>query len=146
MANASEAPVDLKSHFIGALTIKLEKHVEVGATPAGLRNFAIIAGGTFEGPGIKASILPGGSDMLVKGADGAARPDVRLLVQTDDGATILVAYRGIRVVEAGKADYWRCLPLFETASDKYGWLNRIVSVSFGRMVDEAIVYDIFRID
>ncbi|MBP0590425.1 DUF3237 domain-containing protein [Paraburkholderia sp. LEh10] len=145
MSDTIKSAVTLNSHFLGALSIELDRRIEIGPTPAGARNFAVIAGGTLKGPAINAKILPGGSDSLVRGSDGSGRPDCRLILETDDGAIILVRYQGIRFVE-GDQDYWRCLPLFETASDKYGWMNRIICVSLGRMDDGVIVYDIFQID
>jgi hypothetical protein len=138
-------PVALSARFIGALTIDVERHIALGATPAGQRAFAVIGGGRFEGPDISGVILPGGSDALVEGGDGAARPDVRLVVQTDDGATILIQYRGVRSIGEDGEDYWRCQLVFETGSQTYGWLNRSACISFGRMEGDAIVYDIFRI-
>lgn len=143
-ANAAEA-VGLAARFVGSLTIEVERHIAVGATPVGERAYAVIGDGWLEGPGIKGVILPGGSDALVTGADGAARPDVRLVVRTDDGATILIQYRGVRALGEDGEDYWRCQPVFETASETYAWLNRSVCISFGRMEGDAIVYDIFRI-
>jgi hypothetical protein len=78
----------LTGRYLGTLTLELERHLDLGDTPAGQRAFAVIAGGTFNGPELNATVLPGGSDALVRDADGAARPDVRLVLLSDDEATM----------------------------------------------------------
>jgi hypothetical protein len=35
--------------------------------------------------------------------------------------------------------------VFETASRKYDWMNRIVGVGVGRRVPGAVIYDVFEI-
>jgi hypothetical protein len=50
MTRAAKASVDLTSTFLGALTIKLDQRVQVGATPAGFRTFAVIAGARSKAP------------------------------------------------------------------------------------------------
>jgi hypothetical protein len=40
-------------------------------------------------------------DLLLGGADGAVRPDVRLVLKLDDGETMLIVYRGVRHGPAG---------------------------------------------
>ena len=41
--------------------------------------------------------------------------------------------------------YFRTTPLFETASEKYGFLNRIVTVATGRREPRGPIYDVFQI-
>jgi hypothetical protein len=35
--------------------------------------------------------------------------------------------------------------MFETGSEKYAWLNKIVSVSVGKQEAMGVTYDVFRI-
>ena len=101
-------------------------------------------GGTFEGPRLKGEVLPGGGDCLVFRPDGAGELDVRATLRTDDGHLIYTYYRGIiqaspevtqRVAQGESVDrseyYFRTAPVYETASEKYSWLNRIVAVAVG---------------
>jgi hypothetical protein len=136
----------LTTTFLGKLTAGIDRFVELGQTPFGVRRFAILGEGTLKGPRIDAKILPGGSDSLLRDAGGAGHPDVRFVLETTDGATILVSYQGIRVVEEGKPDYWRCTPTFQTASPEYDWLNRIICVAIGRLGDGGVVYDFHQVD
>ena len=41
--------------------------------------------------------------------------------------------------------YLRNAPFFETATPKYDWLNRIVSVGVGRRMPDHAAYDVFEI-
>jgi Protein of unknown function (DUF3237) len=43
------------------------------------------------------------------------------------------------------AYYFRTNPLFETASPKYDWLNRIVSIGIGHRPAGGPVYSVFEI-
>src|SRR5437667_11349096 len=49
---------------------------DVGVTPSGHRRFVHVTGGTFEGPRMRGTVLPGGGDWLVGRADGSRRLDV----------------------------------------------------------------------
>lgn len=120
--------------------------VDVGDTPLGRRRIATVAGGEFQGERLRGTVVgaPAG-DWLLQRGDGVTVLDVRLLLRTDDGETIYMSYRGLRHgpaevmarLAAGErvdpADYYfRIVPVFETASRKYDWINRIVAVGTGR--------------
>ncbi len=130
----------------------------IGATPSGNRRVGLVAGGTFEGAKLKGIVLPGGADWIMGRADGATTLDVRIVLQTDDGATIGLTYRGLRhgpdavmaKVNAGEmvdpaAYYFRTAVFFETASEKYDWLNRAIAIGTGYRPPEGPVYDIFEV-
>lgn len=143
----------LKSEFLLALTAELEPPQMIGKTPQGNRQVFYAKGGTFEGPKLKGTILPGGGDWLRHRPDGASELDVRATMQTDDRQLIYVHYRGIiHRPERGKGDggeaaatYFRTTPVFETSSEKYSWLNRIISVGVGRSVPNGAAYRVYRI-
>lgn len=151
-------PRELQWRYLGALRIEVERQVPLGATPSGVRRFDILKGGTFEGPRIKARILGGGADSLVQRTDGAFHPDVRLVMQTDDGATVLITYRGIRMASDAVHErlmrqeavpytefYLRNAPFFETSAPQYDWLNRILSTGVGRRDGPWVIYEVFEI-
>jgi hypothetical protein len=70
-------------------------------------------------------VLPGGSDWTIKRADGVIDLDLRITLETDDGALIHMTFSGIR--DDG-APYFRTVPRFETAAAKYSFLNRMLAV------------------
>src|SRR6201993_1775977 len=80
------------------LTLKLAVNglQPIGETPAGNRRIGLVAGGTFEGARLRGTVLPGGSDWIIGRPDGVTTLDVRIVLQTDDGATIGLTYRGLR--------------------------------------------------
>lgn len=148
----------LKSAFLATLRVELGETHFLGDTPAGWRRIDVFRGGTLVGPRINARILSGGSDSLLRRRDGAMQPDVRLTVQTDDGAIIHIAYRGVRHGPAEVMEriargeqvppdqyYLRNAPFFETGAARYDWLNRIVAVGVGRRDPDCAVYDIHEI-
>jgi hypothetical protein len=148
---------ELKSTYIGELRIEVTGSYMLGASPLGQRRLDRLEKGHFRGPKVQAEIVAG-MDLLLGGADGAMRPDVRLVLKLDDGETLLIVYRGVRhgppeVMQriakgepvAAHEYYLRTGIVFETASAKYGWLNRIVGVGVGRREPTAAVYDVFEI-
>jgi hypothetical protein len=132
---------------------------DIGAGPAGYRRIGPVSGGSFQGDRLRGVVLPhAGGDWLLLRADGAFQQDVRLTLQTDDGALIYMSYRGVRhaspEVSAQLARgervppsqyYLRTAPFFETAADKYAWLNTIVSVGVGERLPDGAVYDVFEV-
>ena len=150
---------ELKSQRLFTLTIKLQPTIEMGNTPAGNRRIFAVSGGEFAGDRIRGTIMPViGSDLLLVRADGSAQQDVRMLLKTDDGALILMTYRGVRHAsdevsarlargEAvdGSEYYLRTAPFFETSSPRYSWINRIVSVGVGERRADSVVYEVFEI-
>ena len=150
--------MSLRSEYLGTLRIEVKESHFLDDTPAGWRRIDVLSSGRFEGPSIKASVVSGGSDALLRRRDGAMRPDVRLMLRTDDGAFLYVTYRGVRhgppevmariargeTVEAD-AYYLRTAMLFETGAAAYDWLNRIIAVGVGRRLPDAAVYEVHQI-
>jgi len=151
---------DLKTEFLFDITAELDREgtVDVGATPHGTRRIIYIKGGTFEGPKVRGVVLPGGGDWLIVRPDGAVVLDVRAALRTDDGDIIYVYYRGINSLTAEARErlskgetvdtserYFRTTPVFETASEKYDWLNRIVAVGIGRTTPTGVGYKVYAV-
>src|SRR5262245_58492733 len=130
----------------------------IGATPGHDRRIGEIAGGRFEGERLHGRILSGGSDWQSLRGDGAITLNVRLVMETDDGVLIGMTYLGMRHGPKDVMDrlargenvrpseyYMRATPYYETASEKYGWLNRIVSVAYGHRMTGGAIYQVFEI-
>ena len=130
----------------------------VGATPGYDRRIGEITGGRFEGERLRGRILSGGSDWQSLRSDGATTLNVRLVMETHDGALIAMTYPGVRhgpkevldrIARGEKVSpaeyYMRATPYYETASEKYGWLNRIVSVALGHRVAGGAIYQVFEV-
>jgi hypothetical protein len=101
---------------------------DIGAGPHGTRVTFPITGGSFEGDRLRGKVLPSGSDWTVKRPDGVTEVDLRITLETDDGALIHMTFEGIRDDGAPGAPYFRTVPRFETAAVKYAFLNRLLAI------------------
>lgn len=149
---------DLASQFLFELSIDIDAPQPVGATPAGKRYIAYVREGRFNGPQLAGRVLPGGGDWVIVRSDHVFQLDVRITLETDDGALIYTTYRGAR---HGSADvmrriaagvpvnaeeyYFRTTPYFETAAERYAWLNGIVAVGIGQDRPGGVTYQVHRI-
>lgn len=149
---------DFRFRPLFTFVIDVEKPSIIGETPSVNRRVGEITGGAFEGERLKGKILSGGSDWQAVRTDGTWELNVRIVLETDDGHLIGMTYRGLRhgpkeVIDAiargeevSPSDYYmRVVPFFETASDKYGWLNNIISVGLGHRLPSGPIYQIFEI-
>ncbi len=129
----------LESEFLLQLTLELAGE----PVSAGHTTIASIGSGSFSGPKLKGTVLAGGADWMTQ-VSGHSALDVRISLLTDDGAYIYMHYTGM-IYEGESGAYWRVTPSFQTASEKYNWLNHLVTVGTGSFVDGAVAYDIFSI-
>ncbi len=137
---------ELRSELLFTMSADLEEPQDVGATPRGNRRIYYVTGGEFEGPRLRGEVLPGGGDWLRLRPDGAGELDVRATLRTDDGELIYSAYRGILRGAPDSPDfYFRTAPMYETASEKYGWLNRVVAVGVGALTPTGVSYSVYEI-
>ena len=120
--------------YVVELKVKCEGAYQVGQTSHGNRFIIPIVGGTFEGPKMKGTILPGGADyQLQDNAHGRTEVEAIYSIKTDDGVNIHVRNRGL--ICTGKDEngnpqfYFRTTPQFEAPFDsKYAWLNNAIFV------------------
>jgi hypothetical protein len=141
------------------LTLDVPRIADLGATPNGSRRIATVTGGLFKGERLSGTVqaAPGGDWILVR-PDGATVLDVRLTLETSDRQLIYMTYRGLRhgpaevMAKLAKGEavdpasyYFRTTPVFETAAEKYDWLNRIVAIATGRREATGPVYEVFEV-
>ena len=108
--------------------------------PQGTRLVVRVTGGTFEGARLNGTVLPGGGDWVTMRANGTMKLDVRITLQTDDGAAILMTYSGIGTDGGARL---RTAPLFETGDERYAWLNDVQAVSHGNVIEGGVRYDVY---
>ena len=123
---------------------------DLGPTPSGHRMIIGIRDATWEGERFRAHIKAGsdaGYSMTI-GADGTALMDVRLTLETDDGALIYMEYGGRRDfshIEQGLDTPVYIAPRFETSVERYTWLNKIQAVGKGVAVGDSRIYEIYEV-
>ena len=149
----------IQSRPLFVLTLNVPKIEDLGVTPYGARKIATVVAGTFAGDRLRGTVQPSpGGDWLLLRSDGVLCLDVRMTLKTDDGDLIYMSYKGMRHgpkevmerVNKGEAVdpalyYFRAVPVFETSSVKYGWLNRAVFVAIGRREATGPIYDVHEI-
>ena len=112
----------------------------VGAGPHGTRITFPVVGGTFEGERLRGKVLPGGDDWALARADGVIELDLRVTLETDDGALIHMTFEGIRDDSAPGAPYFRTFPRFEAGEGKYAFLNEMLAVGVGEIRADGPVH------
>jgi hypothetical protein len=128
---------------------------KLGAVPQGTRVIAAIAGGTFEGPRLRGKVLPGGGDWTLLRPDGVLELDLRITLETDDGALIGMSSFGLRhgppevlaaLARGEPVDpsqyYFRTAPRFETSAPQYAFLNRVMAIASGDRRAGGPIYSI----
>lgn len=138
MASAQTAASALESEFLLELALDVADQLDAGNT-----RIAPVTGGTFGGPRLRGTVRNGGADWITQ-ASGHSSLDVRITLDTDDGAIIYMSYTGV-IARNDSGTYWRVRPVFQTASEKYDWLNHIVCVGKSKQIPGKVAYDIFEI-
>jgi hypothetical protein len=140
------------------MRLVVPKVISTGATPGPFRRLGVVSGGTFEGERLSGEVLDGGNDWQDVRDDRSTTLDVRLALKTSDGALVAMSYRGLRRgpadvlarIDSGEAVdpqsyYFRISPMFETASETYGWLNHIIAIGVGHRFPQGPVYSVFEV-
>ena len=143
-----EAP---QLEFALQLKVTLGEAYGIDNTQHGRRTVIPITGGTFEGKGLKGTIVNGGADYQLN-AEGRTELEAIYCIKTDDGIYIHVRNRGI-ITMGGQGQgmgsfYFRCAPQFEAPADsKYGWLNNSLFVCAPSFSSDfkGIVLNVWRI-
>jgi hypothetical protein len=110
---------------------------EMGSTQHGKLSIFPVIGGSFEGERLRGKVLAGGADWVTAVADGTFELDLRVTLETDDGALIHMTFTGVR---NDASHYFRTLPRFETAEPRYAFLNRLLAVGIGEIRPEGPVH------
>ena len=130
----------MRSRALMSLRLRTAPTQVIGAGPRGSRITFPIIGGSFEGDRLRGKLLPSGDDWTVKRSDGVTELDLRITLETDDGALIYMTFEGIRDDGAPGAPYFRTVPRFETAETKYSFLNRLLAVGRGESSADGPVH------
>ncbi len=126
----------------------------------GLRKRMIpITGGSFEGPGIKGDVLPGGADWQDIRPDGVAEILALYPLRTEDGVYINVRNPGFSHAAPGVLQkmvagepfnpnelYFRTTPQLSVAADsKYAWLGKTVFTGSATLHKGVVVLDFYAV-
>ncbi len=150
---------EYRLEHIMSFAAKLGDREVIGPVPEGLRVNVHVTGGEVTGPRLSGRLRPLSGDWLTVRRDGVCILDVRLTIETVDGALIYVTYRGTS--DRGEDGYERSLaggpaasgtkifisPRFHTAHRDYLWLNRLHCLGVGQTIPERseVAYDVYAV-
>ena len=139
------------------LTVDFAGMKTIGQTPGGLRRIAPVTGGTFAGERLSGTVH-GGADWVINRPDGVMVIDVRLTLETGDGALIYLTYQGRFLAEPeamrrfGKggqlAPHEYSLAIIarlECGDERYAWLNNAIVVGTGEQTATGPIYTLFEV-
>ena len=147
----------IQTEFLFTITLDVPV-IALGDTPYGGRRIACFGAGSFEGPKLNGTVLPGGGGWMLRRRDEVLEVDVRIVLQTDDQQLIYTSWKGLRhgpkevidrlnrgeVVDPASY-YFRTTPYFETSSEKHAWMNRICSIAIGSREGDRRVFEVFQV-
>src|ERR1700730_16141229 len=139
------------------LEASLGEALEVGNVAQGRRRIVPLTGGTFAGPELNGTLLPGASaDWQIVLPDGSALGDIRFTLQTDHGDLLYVRSQGVRHgsaevlarlsrgEEVDASEYvFRTSTQIETAAPQFDWLNKGVFISVGGRQPGGVIYEVY---
>ena len=148
MIQMLEPAIELIHEFDARITVS-EAH-DVGEGPNGRRQYFQLMSAEIDGQRLSGRLLGSAGDWMLLGPDGYMRMDVRLQVQTNDGAILCVHYFGPaeandRLQQAMAASrpttfadqrirsHW----LMETGDPRHAWVNQTIFVGEGRVQPDA---------
>jgi len=134
-----------ETEFVYEAIVDIEPGIDLGNGPLGQRAMVPITGGTFEGPNIRGTVLPGGADRQLVREDGVRLLDALYELQTDDGAIFTVRNQVISHPQPGQA---RFSFIQITAPEEYNWLNQSIHVGTLdslRPERQAVLVRVFRL-
>jgi len=157
-ANLPTVLQDIHTRPLFVIRLEVKPYQVAGLTPNGLRRVGVVPGGTFEGERLAGIVLEGGNDWQFVRTDKAVTLDVRLMLQTTDGALITMTYRGLRhgpadvIARLDKGEavdpasyYFRTSAMFETSAPHYDWINRVLAMGVGHRRSTDVLYSIFEL-
>lgn len=125
---------------LATATIKLAEPMAVSSSLM----IGEIVGVAFEGDRVRATMRGNaGADWLRVSPDGTATLDVRMTLETDDGAMIFTEYTGRLRLDTMTV---YAAPLYHTADERYQWMNTIQAVAKGQFTEPGVlIYEIYEL-
>ncbi len=147
--NLSTETVPIETVHLFTLRLRRDgdRAVTIRDGPHGTRAIAPVAeGGLFTGQRLSGKLITGASgDWATLRPDGSFLIDARLTLMTDDGAPILMTYRGVGAFDDNRDAWMQTAPLFETGDKRYDWLNLVQALAFGHLDGGTVVYDVYEV-
>jgi Protein of unknown function (DUF3237) len=131
--------------------------LDLGDGPQGRRRIVPLSGGTFSGPEISGTLVPGASaDWQTVLPDGTALGDIRYTLQTQAGELLYVQSRAVRhgpaevLARLGRGEevdpseyVFRAATQITAAAPALDWLNKGVFISVAARQAAGVIYETY---
>jgi hypothetical protein len=131
----------IQSEFLCSLSVEVGELVTLGYGPIGERRRVEIMGGTFEGPRMKGTVVPGADWQLLR-SDAVLELDARYALRDESGALVHVLSQGMRhgspevMARLGRGEnvpasdyFFRTVMRFETSAPSLAFLNTTIAIA-----------------
>jgi len=152
------AAMTISFEFLMRVAADVGELTTMGGGPLGERRVVAITGGTFAGPRLQGTIVPGGADWQIVRADGVLDIDARYALRTADGALIRVVSQGYRhgppevLAALGRGEdvpaqkyFFRTVMRFETGAPDLQWLNRTIAVAAAQRKARQVLLEAYQL-
>lgn len=140
------------------ITIEVSPPIAIGLTRGGDVRVVPFLSGTFEGPELRGTVLPGGTDWQEVGADGVLEIQARYLLETERGERIEVRSDGLRsgspevLAQLARGEqlpasayYFRTAIRLRTAAERLARLNDVLGVAYGERMRSTVRLSVFEL-
>lgn len=144
--------------FLMRIAADVGELMTMGGGPLGERRVVAITGGSFEGPALRGTIVPGGADWQIVRADGVLDIDARYALRTQAGALVRVVSQGYRhgppevLAALGRGEdvppekyFFRTVMRFETGAPELQWLNRTLALASAQRKARQVLLEAWRV-
>lgn len=148
---------EIRTEFLFTIALEVQGFT-LGDTPYGSRRIFRFDSGNFEGPKLRGIVLPGGGGSALTRHDDVLEIEARVTLETSENQQISMSWKGFRhgpkevIDRVNRGEivdpatyYFRTTPYFETASEKYAWMNRICSIATGSRTASARTIQVFQV-
>ena len=148
----------LEFEYLCDLKVEVGEIVTMGPGPLGERRIIAILGGSFEGPLMRGTVLPGGNDWQIVREDGVLDVDARYALREDRGGAIRVVSQGYRhgppevLAALGRGEevdpstyFFRSVLRFETGAPELAFLNKTIAIAKAERKSRHVLLTAYRL-
>lgn len=152
-------PTPPELRYLASLRIEVDTPRAITPPGEATRRIIPITGGSIDGPGLRAEILPFGADFQTQRSATGTELDARYMARTENGDLLFITNLAVR---AGSADdiaalaagepvpperiYFRCSPRISTDSAELAHLNDRVLLGSGHREPDAVLLDVWVVE
>ena len=130
---------------LATMVLELADPLILPNTPAGTRVIVEVTRARIDGERLRAEMKgTAAADWLTIGPDNTGTLDVRITLETDDGALVFLSYEGRRDFSQLEAPVYSA-PKFDTGDERYAWLNKVQAVAKGHLDGTTLTYEIYEL-